>query len=183
MNRNKFLKIALPLLTIPTAGVWFFDHHFSNHNGAKRLLKFKNLDEAMQELNRIEHASKLNIESDWNLYQNLTHCSQSIEFSMSGFPETKPAIFQNTIGDLVFSHFEKQGFMRHNRTEPIPKAPILEKEGDLTKAIERLKMAVVNFDNFQKELLPHFAYGKLSKNEYQNAHCMHLADHFAMMTY
>lgn len=183
MNRRKFFKIAAPLIAIPTAGTLFFHHHFSDHNGAKRILSFKNLDEALSELNTIKRNTDLNLESDWSLYQNLIHCAQSIEFSMIGFPQSKPALFQNTIGSLVFNRFEKQGYMRHNRAEAIPGAPAIEKNGNIEKAFTRVESAIVDFDKHKTPLMPHFAYGELSKAKYENAHCMHLADHFAMITY
>lgn len=183
MKRRTFFKIAVPLVAVPTAGSWFFHHHFSDHNGAKRLLSFQNLDEAMSELDKIKQHSKLAIDSDWTLYQNMVHCAQSIEFSMDGFPQPKPALFQKTIGQLVFNHFDKQGYMRHNRSEAIPGAPTISESGNLDQAFDRVTSAIVRFDQYGQEFKPHFAYGKLSKAKYENAHCMHLADHFAMITY
>ena len=183
MKRRTFFKIATPLVVVPAAGTWFFNHHFSDHNGAKRILTFKNLDGALQELERIKNNTGLTLESEWSLYQNLIHCAQSIEFSMTGFPESKSPLFQKTVGSLVFSHFEKQGYMRHNRSEAIPGAPSIEPEGDLSTAFERVEAAILAFDQFNKNLQPHFAYGALSKSAYEKAHCMHLADHFGMITY
>jgi len=183
MKRRNFLKIAAPVVAVPLVGTWAFDHHFSSHNRAKRSLAFTNLDGAIQELNKIKSNANLNLESEWTLYQNLIHCAQSIEFSMDGFPEMKPELFQNTIGSLVFNHFEKQGYMRHNRAETIPGAPDIAKDGDLDQAFERVNAAIIKFDQFTQPLKPHFAYGQLSKSAYEEAHCMHLADHFAMITY
>ena len=173
----------MPAIVVPAGGTWLFNHHFSDHNGAKRELKFKNLDEALAELSKLEKAVNLEVDSDWSLYQNLIHCAQSIEFSMEGFPEMKSELFQNTLGSLVFNKFEKQGYMRHNRNEPIPGATPLVEQGDLQLAYSRVKTAIQNFDDFGAPLKPHFAFGKLSKASYEKAHCMHLADHFAMMTY
>ncbi|MEL7004228.1 MAG: DUF1569 domain-containing protein [Bacteroidota bacterium] len=183
MKRRNFLKIAAPVVALPVVGTWAFDHHFSSHNGAKRSLAFTSLDGAIQELNKIKSSADFTLESGWSLYQNLIHCAQSIEFSMDGFPEMKSELFQNTIGSLVFNHFEKQGYMRHNRAEAIPGAPDITKEGNLDKAFDRVEQAVIKFDQFSGALKPHFAYGQLSKSEYEEAHCMHLADHFAMITF
>lgn len=184
MQRRKFLKIAAPLVVVPVAGTWLFDHHFSGHNGARRPLSFSSLDKALQELDKIKFNSGLSLESDWSLYQNLIHCAQSIEFSMEGFPKLKPALFQKTIGSLVFDHFEDQGYMRHNRSEAIPGAPEIQREGNLDLAFERVSSAIHKFDRFDHmKLQPHFAYGRLNKTEYEKAHCMHLADHFSMITY
>ena len=183
MEIQELVKIAVPIIGIPLAGKWFLKHHFASHNHAKRLLSFKSLDECMAELENIRSAKDLHLESKWSLYQNLVHCSQSIEFSIAGYPQNKPEILQKTLGSMVFHQFEKQGYMRHNRNEPIPGAAPIEIEGRVEQAVDRLSKAVNDFENCDQELMPHYAYGKLSKKEYVKAHCMHMADHFAMMTY
>ncbi len=183
MEPQDIIKIAVPIIAVPVAGAWYFRHHFADHNHARRLLNFKNLDECMIELEKIQQAHGLKIESDWTLYKNLIHCAQSIEYSMTGYPENKSKLFQKTIGSLVFNQFEKQGYMRHNRNEPIPGATTIEPNGSNDEAIGRLKKAMVDFDQYGKELKPHFAYGNLTKLQFADAHCMHCADHFAMITY
>ncbi len=173
----------MPAVAIPLAGGWWINRHLSSHNGATRILSFKNLDEAMAETERLQQASKVTLESEWTLYQNIIHCAQSIEFSISGFPEEKPEIFQRVIGKNVFRKFEMQGYMRHDRNEPIPGAPIIEPGGKIIEAFDRVKMAIRNFDAFTGKLRRHFAYGILNKKEFSEAHCMHLADHYAIMNY
>ncbi len=183
MEPLEFLKIAAPIAAAPIGGIWLFKHHFSDHNNAMRLLYFKDFDECMLEVEKIQLATELKIEGDWTLYQNLVHCAQSIEYSMTGYPQNKPKLFQNTLGALIFKQFENQGYMRHNRNKPIPGANMIDPNGNNDEAIGRLKKAIVDFDNLNRELKPHFAYGRLNKTRYAEAHCMHLADHFAMITY
>lgn len=183
MEVKELVEIAVPIIGVPLVGKWLFKHHFASHNHARRLLTFKNLEECMVEVENIHKAKDLHIENEWNLYQNLVHCAQSIEYSMTGYPENKPKIFQNTVGSLVFHQFEKQGYMRHNRSEPIPGSTPIEAGGSVDQAVARLTKAVIDFENFKTDLKPHFAYGKLSKSQFAQAHCMHLGDHFAMMTY
>ncbi len=183
MDEKDIFKLAIPLVTIPIAGVWLFKHHFADHNNARRLLTFKNLDEGMVELDNIAQAIDLKIDNDWTLYQNLVHCTQSIMYSMTGYPENKPKLIQKTIGSLVFNQFEHQGYMRHDRNEPIPGATLIQPNGNNAEAVSDLKKVIIAFENYDKELKPHFAYGKLSKSQFAAAHCMHLADHFAIMTY
>ena len=187
MERRNFIKKALytatGLVVVGGGATGFFHYHFSDRNHAKRILNFSNLQEALNELDRIEKAAELQIAGDWSLYQNLIHCTQSIEFSLLGYPENKPALFQKTIGKLVFHKFEGQGYMRHNRNEPIPKAPEIIKNGDLKEAFTKLRKTISDFEKFQGNLAPHFAYGQLSKVEYTKAHAFHLADHFSAMDY
>lgn len=142
-----------------------------------RQLVFKTLDEALLEMDRLATAPALKIATAWTLAQTLDHCAQSIEYSLAGFPESKSALFQNTAGALALKVFAWRGRMSHSLTEPIPGAPAL--DGNITTATARLRQAVQNFHHHTTALRPHFAYGDLSKAEYEQAHAMHLANHFS----
>jgi hypothetical protein len=187
MNRRRFMNSMLltagSTALMGGAGIWALHHHFESRNGAKRLLTYASLEEALQEIQRLRQAhEQVQIEGDWTLLQHLSHCKQSIVFSLQGYPENKSQFFQQTIGKWVFNKFEQQGYMRHNRNEPIPQAPMLPTKGDIILAFRDLEQTIVDFDAFQGELKPHFAYGSLSKKQYEKAHAMHLADHFSVMT-
>jgi hypothetical protein len=71
--------------------------------------------------------------------------------------------------------------MSHDRNEPIPDATLIEKEGDLQTAFDRVRKSISDFENYGKAYEPHFMYGKLSKSEYEKAHYLHLADHLSAM--
>jgi hypothetical protein len=142
-----------------------------------RQLAFKTLDEALRELDRLASAPALKIATGWTLAQTLDHCAQSIEYSLTGFPESKSALFQNTAGALALKVFSWRGRMSHSLTEPIPGAPAL--DGNIGPATARLRQAVQNFHSHTTALRPHFAYGELSKAAYEQAHAMHLANHFS----
>jgi hypothetical protein len=114
---------------------------------------------------------------DWNLYQILVHCAQSVEFSMSAFPEHKPALFKNTIGALAFSAFSEKGEMTHGLSEIIPGAPLIPKSQDITSAYIRFRKSMINFRSYSGKLAQHFAYGPLTKLEYERAHAMHFYNH------
>ncbi|KFN50798.1 DUF1569 domain-containing protein [Arenimonas composti] len=112
----------------------------------------------------------------WPLAQVLEHCAQSIEFSLDGFPEMKPAWFQASAGTLAFRAFARAGAMRHGTTEPIPGAPALAAT-DVTAASDRLLAALDRFAAHAGPLQPHFAYGALDRAQYTRAHLLHLAEH------
>ena len=114
---------------------------------------------------------------DWNLYQILTHCAQSVEYSMSGFPEHKPAIFKNTVGALAFSVFSQKGEMTHGLNEIIPGAPSIPKIEETSSAYARFKDSMISFQSYSGTLAQHFAYGELAKLEYERAHAMHFYNH------
>jgi len=112
----------------------------------------------------------------WSLAQVLEHAAQSVEYSMTGFPQTKSPLFQSTLGSAAFAVFDARGAMSHSLAEPIPGAPRL--GATLPSAIERLVEALKAFDTHPGPLHPHFAYGALGKAEYTRAHLMHLANHW-----
>lgn len=112
----------------------------------------------------------------WSPAQIFTHLAQSIEYSMTGYPEMKAVLFQKTAGSAAFFVFSSLGKMKHNLADPIPGAPSLE-ANDTGSTLERLIAALQSFHDFTGELRPHFAYGVLSKAEYAAAHLMHIRDH------
>lgn len=114
---------------------------------------------------------------DWNPTQVFSHCAQSVEYSMSGFPEHKSTLFKNTAGTLAFSAFSFKGEMTHGLNEPIPGAPALPLKANISGALQRLVQAMLAFKLHKDDLYPHFAYGELSKDEYEVAHVLHLYNH------
>ena len=144
-----------------------------------RQLRFASLGAASEELARLAEAKELVSSAAWGWAQTLVHCAQSIEFSMSGFPEPKSALFQRTIGAAAIGVFAWRGRMRHDLSEPIPGAPALEAQADPVQAAERLRTSMLKFATWPQPLRPHFAYGELTKQEYEAAHAMHLANHLS----
>jgi hypothetical protein len=134
------------------------------------------VDYALKKLDEISNKNLLSL-GDWDPYQIFTHCAQSVEFSMSQFPEHKSNFFKSTVGKLAFSIFSSKGKMTHGLNEPIPSAPKLTKSVDSMKALNRLKKSLIEFNRYQGALAPHFAYGELTKDEYEKAHLMHLYNH------
>lgn len=115
----------------------------------------------------------------WNLAQVLNHAAQSVEYSLEGFPQPKPAWFRATVGPLAFKVFDARGAMKHPLGAPIPGAPALDAKAPLDAAVQRLIAALDRFERHAGALQPHFAYGALDKPTYARAHLMHLADHWA----
>lgn len=144
-----------------------------------RQLAFKTLADAMRELDRLSSPEALPPATAWNWSQTLNHCAQSIEFSMLGFPQPKPRVFQATVGTAAFRLFAWRGRMTHDLGEPIPGAPALDAQADVATAVGRLQQAALAFTQWKAALKPHFAYGELSHAEYEQAHAMHLANHFS----
>ncbi|MES2947216.1 MAG: DUF1569 domain-containing protein [Pseudomonadota bacterium] len=146
---------------------------------ADRQLVFASLKDAQRELDRLGKATALRSSTQWSWPQTLTHCAQSIEYSLKGFPTPKSALFQNTAGSLAFQVFLWRGRMSHDLVEPIPGAPPLDTSNDAALAMARLQLAITDFHKRTTPLLPHFAYGDLNKPAYEHAHAMHLANHLS----
>ncbi len=147
-----------------------------------RGLKLANLDEALFEIDLIEANPPIEMQQEWSLYKVLHHLAQSCEYSMTGYPELQPAAVQ-AVAKLVFNTYVEQGFMTHDLGAPVPGAPAIPDSGLLAPAFARLRRAIYSFKDFTGELQPHFAYGELTRVEWELAHSFHMADHFTFLTY
>lgn len=117
----------------------------------------------------------------WSPTEVFNHCAQSIEYSISGYPELKPAWFRGSVGPLAFSVFAAGGAMRHPLDEAIPGAAPLSQPAIQAQALQRLQQAFADFAAYQGELQPHFAYGALSHADYAQAHVLHLYNHLSLI--
>jgi hypothetical protein len=134
------------------------------------------IDVALKKLDALSNASLVSF-GEWNAFQIFTHCAQSVEYSMSQFPVHKSIIFKETIGKLAFSIFSSKGKMTHSLSEQIPGAPLVISNMDVAIALNRLKTALIDFKEYQGTIAQHFAYGKLTKQEFEIAHVIHLYNH------
>jgi hypothetical protein len=150
-------------------------HTDMNH----RQLQFATLAAAEPELTRLAQAAALSSAAGWGWAQTLLHCAQSIEYSMTGFPQAKPKLFQRTVGALALTVFSGRGRMSHDLAAPIPGAPAVPAGAEPALALVRLRRAMQEFEQWSGPLQPHFAYGALAKSAYAQAHAMHLADHLS----
>ena len=176
-SRRSFLKSLSGAIV---AGPAVFVSGCQDSNGVDRELRFASLRTALGEAERLANAHA-ETGSTWTLSQTFVHCAQSIEYSMSGFPQMKSELFQHTVGAAAFNVFAWRGRMSHDLAEPIPGAPSLANESDLAGSLARLRRSVDDFERSREPLQPHFAYGNLSKADYELAHTMHLANHFSVI--
>ena len=141
------------------------------------IITFSSLDEALR---RIEDFANDGIEpkpGKWSLYKTLLHGAQSIEFSLVGYPAHKSSLFKGTAGKLALHLFLARGAMAHDITMPIPDAPPLQEDGSAMQGFMRLQEAVQKFQQHTGEFKDHFAYGKLTKTQYDKIQALHLANH------
>ena len=169
MNRRQFVRLSAASVVAASAAPWV---------RAEPMAKVADLriDDALQTLSVLEQGG-VTKQGAWNLFQVYTHLAQSVEYSMTGYPEQKSWLFKSTVGSLAFAVFAGKGSMNHGLDEPIPGAPALEADGDVQQALARLRQSLLDFQAFEGPLQPHFAYGELTKAEYEQAHVMHLNNH------
>ncbi len=144
-------------------------------------LRFNNLDETVSELKKMETATKIISNTNWSWFQILNHCAQSIEYSLTGYPENKHPLFRISVGKIASTVFFSRGYMSHDLNAPIPGATEIPQQGNEKEAMDRLYKAIKDFKNFSGELKIHFAYGELSKSDYEKAHVMHIANHLSFV--
>ena len=148
------------------------------HPAAIASERFASLPSALNTLEQLRNQAP-RMTGAWDLSHALHHAAQSVEYSITGFPQTKPAWFRATLGSYAFALFNARGQMTHSLSEPIPGAPDLAQGQPLVPAIDHAIAALQAFDRHDGVLAPHFAYGALDKPAYTRAHLLHLANHWA----
>jgi hypothetical protein len=169
MNRRNFLLgVIVGGAVVGTSGVVWL--------GSGTNKSALTIDASLQTLDRLMNEKATTL-GEWNIYHILVHSAQSVEFSMSSFPEHKPALFKKTVGKLAFAAFSVKGEMTHGLSEAIPGAPLIKESKDTTYAYERFRESMVKFQSYNGRLAEHFAYGSLTKQDYERAHAMHFYNH------
>ena len=173
MKKRRFIFTALAASLLATVG-------YANYR--KSTIVITSISDMQAKLASLK-SGKLTSQTEWSPYKVFVHLAQSVEYSLTGYPEMKPVAFQNTAGSAAFYAFSVAGAMRHNLTEPIPGAPVIADSGEVNAAIDMLIAALQKFENHAADIKPHFAYGSLSKAEFAKAHVMHIENHLkAMLT-
>ncbi len=119
---------------------------------------------------------RLPLGTAWTEGQVLVHCAQSVEFSLTGFPKPRSLIVRKLFGPVVMRKFLKNGVMSHDLAAEIPGAPALGSPSR-EEGIARLKKSIADFRAHQGPLKPHFAYGEVTREQYEALHSMHFANH------
>ena len=169
MNRRQFLFVGggITLATVTGAAVLF-----SKSSPQVSL----SIDQTLKALEALMKTSP-STTGEWSLAKVFQHCAQSIEYSIVGFPEHKSDFFKQTVGAAAFTAFDNIGQMTHNLQEAIPGAPEIGNSAELQGSYLRLVAAINIFKQHSGPLQEHFAFGQLTKAEYERAHIMHINNH------
>ena len=172
MNRRSLIKKSLAtgcIIGLGTGGYFWFQ--------AKQNISQLTIEATIGSLNLLIKREVSSI-GEWAPAQVFNHCTQSIRFSLTGYPEHRSDTFKTIVGGPAFAAFSSWGKMKHGLNEPIPGAPVLVEEHSWQQALENLISTLIEFEHYSGELAPHFAYGELSKQDYTLAHIMHINNHF-----
>lgn len=85
----------------------------------------------------------------------------------------RPLDFPMIIRQRIGSSERQRGIM----CEAISGAPLIKESEDIAYAYERFRESMINFQSYDGRLAEHFAYGSLTKQEYERAHAMHFYNH------
>lgn len=177
MSRKTFLRLSIGAAALTTFGA------ISGCAQSGRRLKFSSINDVLKELALIEaNLSTVEMQQEWSLYKVLNHVAQSMEYSMTGYPQLDPPA-QQALAKIAFEGFKAQGYMTHDLAAPVPGAPEIPDSGPMNLAFERLRNSCSDFQNFTGALHPHFSYGDLSYEDWELAHAFHCANHFSNISY
>ncbi len=132
------------------------------------------LDAAFDRLEQLD-LTRIQSTGDWDLGRMFSHLAQGVEFSLHGYPQQKPKLFQATVGKLAFSVFHLRGRMSHGLDQEIPGEVIAHVTAD--DGMHRLWTSLEAFRDHEHDLHPHFAFGRLSKDRFARAHLLHIENH------
>ncbi|RVU41984.1 DUF1569 domain-containing protein [Rheinheimera riviphila] len=171
MQRRTFLLGSTALIAVSGLGL-----------AAGKALHTYDLATLLQQLQAFR-GKEIKHSGAWSASEVFQHCAQSIAGSLDGYPEQKSPLFQLSIGKLALSTFQAAGAMRHPLAEPIPGMAVLNSQLPTAQALELLISQLERFlQNTDEMLQPHFAYGTLSKSNYQAAHWLHISQHLSELT-
>ncbi|EMY79460.1 four helix bundle metalloprotein [Leptospira weilii serovar Ranarum str. ICFT] len=184
LNRKEFLNSSVKFFVLAGAGGALLPTVIGcNSDLVNKNLSFVSLSQVLNELETFKKLNSIQGYGSWDAGKVFLHCAQSIEYSIQGYPENKSAFFQNTIGKLVFLKFAFSQKMSHDLEAPIPGGTEIRTDTNWKESLSVLRDAVLKFQTYDGELKPHFAYGSLSKEEYDLAHSMHIANHFSFLQF
>jgi hypothetical protein len=176
LNRRQFIRNSL--LTI--AGTSAFSYGFWSliPEGPYGL----SLASVRQTISQVK-PKQLISNGDWSPFLIFSHIAQSIELSVTGYPQHKSDWFKSVIGRQVFDMFVAKKQMKHGLNNTIPGVQSITDSNEHFHAIQRLEIALDFFEQYNGPMQPHFAYGSLSKAEYEVAHALHFYNHMSEIEY
>ena len=148
-------------------------------SGQRRQLKFENLDQVTEQINRLLTGGYTKT-GNWDLSQVCRHLHDWMRYSLDGYPQAAAPIrlvlwlMKTTSGRRQFERVIKQGFK-----DKLPTMPnTVHKAGadDDQAAVEELTGTINRLKNSNGPIVPSPLYGPMTYDEavqLQLAHCAH----------
>lgn len=131
-----------------------------------------------EQLNQLNE-DDIKVKTDWSMYHTLVHCAETIEYSMNGYPEMKPAFLRATVGKLAIKKFLRQGYMKHSLVADVAGGRKIKEDGSFEEGKNILLSMIDEFLNYKGKFAPHLLFGNLSREEYDQYFVLHIQDHFS----
>jgi hypothetical protein len=143
-----------------------------------RELRLHTLDEALEELERLEKGGVATL-GIWSYYQILRHLADHIDFSISGFPFVRSRFIREKIGPTLFRQMVSSGHMPAGFRSLTPETTRI--EGDAKSEMRRLKSEIQRFMSHTGPFADHPLFGRLTREEWNMLHSYHIANHLGFV--
>ena len=140
----------------------------------RRSLTFTSLDRVMPEVDRLLLAGYTTA-GNWTLGQMCNHLTQSLIWTVDGFPKLAPWFFRKSVGPLLLRHILKSG--RFPAGVRLPSRYLPKSDLDDRAEAEALRAALWHFASHTEALSDHPMGGTLSRGDWERFHCIHCAHH------
>lgn len=146
-------------------------------NVSRRPLAFASLDRVMPDIDRLlgGHTTV----GHWSLGQICNHLTQSLTWTVDGFPSLTPWVVRKTIGPLFLRRILKTG--RFPGGIKLPKAYLPKPGLDARAEAEALRAALWHFASHTGPLSDHPMAGQIARAEWERFHCIHYAHHLGFV--
>ena len=140
---------------------------------------FTDFVQVLEQIDILERTQFVETTGVWSYYQILKHCTDHIEFSMTGFPYTYSPFLRKTVGKYLLSRLLERGYMLPDGYNgQLETARI---EGDDRLALSQLKAAIHSFRKFNKDFAIHPLYDTMDKPTWEKFHSIHIANHLSFV--
>ncbi len=121
----------------------------------------------------------IDVVEPWSTGYTLTHCAQSIDYLIDGFPKPRSIVVRRVFGPLAARRFLREGVLTHDTSDPIPGAPEIDPDAPSDQGRDRLLEAIDRYLDHTGPIHEHFAYGKLSHEDGARLNVLHVRSHLA----
>ncbi len=114
---------------------------------------------------------------NWSLGQICNHLTDSITFSVEGYPALAPWILRRTIGPVIFRRILRKGTFPSGLTLPKKYQP---KPGlDARAEAEALRAALQYYAGYTGPVKEHPLAGRITRSQWDQFHNIHCAHHLS----